>query len=131
MTTFIFARGLVAGAALFTAAEACVQAHNYMYNNLIDNDIMSSEVYVDGHVVCFGNEGYPFASGDTEFCLRNHDGKGSGCAPGYVYCTRNNGKSAYIEYYGKYPPGGMRYGCPQPICIGGSHLANIAISRRY
>lgn len=102
MRTFTFARGLVSGAALLTTAEACVQAHNCMYSEWSGNDIMSMEMYVDSHVVCFGNEGFPFASADTEFCLRNHDGKGTGCAPGYVYCATCNGKSAYIEYYGTF-----------------------------
>ncbi len=86
-------------AVLCTAVEACVQAHNYLQNRWSFNDIMSMEVYVDGHVVCRGSDGVQFASAETVFCLRNHDGKGKGCAPGYVYCVTDNGGSAYLEYY--------------------------------
>ncbi|RYO75172.1 hypothetical protein DL764_010566 [Monosporascus ibericus] len=75
-------RALVA-VALFTAVEACVQAHNYLNNRWSFKDIMSMEVYVSGHVVCRGGDAVEAASADTVFCLRNHDGKGSGCAPGY------------------------------------------------
>jgi hypothetical protein len=91
-------RALMAGA-LCTAAEACVQAHNYLNNTPFFKDIMSMTVYVDGHIVCKGSEGVELASPDDEFCLRNHDGNGRGCAPGYVYCTTQNGGSAYLEYY--------------------------------
>lgn len=96
-------RTAVVALALGTAAEACVQAHNYMDNDWKLPDSMAMEVYVDGHVVCRGGEADPFASDQTEFCLRNHDGKGEGCAPGYVYCVTNNGNSGYIAYYGVPP----------------------------
>lgn len=76
-----------------------MQAHNYLQNRWSFSDIMSMEVYVDGPVVCRGSDGVQFASAETVFCLRNHDGKGQGCAPGYVYCTTDNGASGYLEYY--------------------------------
>ncbi|KAL2128216.1 hypothetical protein VTI74DRAFT_9507 [Chaetomium olivicolor] len=85
--------------ALCTAVEVCVQAHNYLNSRWDFTDIMSMEVYVNGHVVCRGSDGVPFASAETVFCLRNHDGKGYGCAPGYVYCVTDNGDLAYLEYY--------------------------------
>ena len=92
----------ILGLRLCGLAYASVEAHNWMRNHPLHEDFIAMDVWVDGHLVCQGSEGDPFASNETEFCLRNHDGKGKGCAPGYSYCVTGNGKVAWLEYFGKY-----------------------------
>lgn len=93
-------------AALAVGTRACVTAHNYMQNRIVGgaSDSMSMQVRVNGKVVCRGAQSVHGAHTGTEFCLANHDGKGSGCAPGYVYCSTMNGKEGKLEYYGESKP---------------------------
>ena len=104
MRTFTLTRALVAGAALFTTAEACAQAHNVRIFEINAQPVMRMEVYLNDNVVCRGNTTESFESDDPTFCLSNRDGEDEGCAPGYVYCTNDYGRVGFLEYYGIFFP---------------------------
>ncbi|KAK3395278.1 hypothetical protein B0H63DRAFT_534007 [Podospora didyma] len=81
------------------AAQGCVQAHTLLNYDAYSADQM--KVYVNGQTVCKGGDSVGYSASDTQFCLRNHDGKATvpGCAPGYVLCTAGNGRRGTLYYY--------------------------------
>ena len=62
-------------------------------------DDMGIQVWVNGHLVCSGSDAHELATGNTEFSLRNNDGKGSGCAAGYSIITTDLGRDATLYHY--------------------------------
>lgn len=94
-------KAVLAGLPLLRLAAAAIEAHNTLrVAPLTEKDSMGMTVWVDGQIICHGYEAVVTSSSNTDFCLRNHDGKGKGCAPGYAYCTTNNGQNGTLEYFG-------------------------------
>ena len=90
---------------LVHSATACIQAHtSWTGQGALAPDLLSMEAWVNGRLVCSGGESDLWSNTDKTYCLRNSDGKGTGCAPGYAICSTDNGRDATVYYYGKPRP---------------------------
>ncbi|KAJ9133411.1 Fibronectin type III domain protein [Pleurostoma richardsiae] len=86
-------------AAIAYTVRACIEAHTYFEGSFVQDDRLTMQVWVNEQLICSFTDGVYLSTNESQFCARNSDGAGSGCAAGYSFCVTEWGRSATFNYY--------------------------------